>query len=126
MESAQLAIWACLDNFVPCDGNRSLVGLAEGRRDGRPDAILPDAVGAQCGVVRTILSAKVTGPGLYRNCRFVVCHSGDNDWILEGGSGRRLVALAIFNLGRLRDSTQLFNLAVERLTMFAPTKGIPN
>jgi len=126
MESAQLAIWTCLDNLVSCDGNCSLVGLAEGRRDGRPDAIFPDAVGAQCGVVRTIFSAKVTGPGLYRNCRFVVCHPGDNDRILESSSSCRLVALAIFNLGWLRDSTQLFNLVVERLTMFAATKGIPN
>jgi hypothetical protein len=115
-----------LDNLVRCDGNRSLVGLAEGRRDGCPDATFSDAVGAQCGVVRTILSAKVTGRGLYRNCHFAVCHPGDNDWILESGSGRRLVALAILNLGWLRNSTQLFNLAVERLTMVPATKGIPN
>lgn len=126
MESAQLAIWACLDNLVRCDGNRSLARLAEGRRDGCPVAIFPDAVGPQCCVVRTVLPAKVTGTGLRRNCRFVVCHPGNNDWILEGGSGRRLVALAVFNLGWLRNSTQLFNLAVERLTMFAPTKGIRN
>ena len=91
-----------------------------------PMQLFLTAIVAQCCMVRTILSAKVTGPGLWRNCRFVVCHPGDNDRILECGSSRRLVALAIFNLGWLRDSTQLFNLAVERLTMFAPTKGIPN
>ena len=91
-----------------------------------PMQLFLTAVGAQCCVVRTILSATVTGPGLCRNCHFVVRHPGDNDRILESSSSCRLVALAIFNLGWLRDSAQLFNLAVERLTMFAPTKGIPN
>jgi hypothetical protein len=126
MESAQLVIWPCLDNLVSCDGNRSLVGLAEGWADRCSNAAIPAATVAQCRVVRTILSAKITGLGLYRDCRFVVCHPGDNDRILESSSGRRLVALAIFNLGWLRNSTQLFNLAVERLTMFATTIGIPN
>jgi len=116
MESAQLAIWACLDNLVPCDGNRSLVGLAEGWTGRCSNAALPAAAAAQCRVVRTVLPAQVTGPGFYRNCRFVVCHPGDNDRILESSSGCRLVALAIFNLGWLRDSTQLFNMEIERLT----------
>jgi len=126
MESAQLAVWACLDNLVPGDGDRSLASLAQGRRHGCPDATLLGAVGAQCGLVRTVLPAKVTGTGLWRNCRFVVCHPGDNDRILESSSSCRLVALAIFNLGWLRDSTQLFNLTVERLAMVPATKGIPN
>jgi hypothetical protein len=126
MESAQLAVWACLDNLVSCDGNCSLVGLAEGWTGCCPNAALPAATIVQCGVVRTILSAKVTGLGLCRNCRFVVCHFGDNDRILESSSSCGLVALAIFNLGWLRNGTQLFNLAVERLTMVPATRGIQN
>ena len=126
MESAQLAVWACLDNLVRCDGNRSLVGLAYGWADRGSNAALPAATVAQCRVVRTVLPAQVTRPGLYRNCRFVVCHPGNNDWILESGPGRRLVALAVFNMGWLCNSTQLFNLAVDRLTMVPATKGIPN
>ena len=53
-------------------------------------------------------------------------HSGDIDWILESSSRRGLVALAIFDLGQLRDSAQLFNLAVERSTMLATTLGMPH
>ena len=50
--------------------------------------------------------------------------SGDIDRILESSSGRRLVALAIFVLGQLRDSAQLFNLAVEHLIVLSTIKGI--
>jgi hypothetical protein len=124
LDSTQLAIWACLDNLVPSDGDCSLVGLAEGRLDSRSNATVPTAIVAQCRVVRTVLSAKVTGPGLYRNCYVVVRHPGDIDRILEGSSGRRLVALPIFDLGQLLDGAKLFNLAVERLIMSATTIGI--
>lgn len=124
LDSTQFAIWVCLDNLVHSDGDCSLVGLAEGRLDSSSDATLPAAVVAQCCVVRPLLSAKVTRPGLRRNCHVVVCHPGNINRILESGSGRRLVAFAIFNLGQLRDSAQLFNLAVERLTMLATTIGI--
>jgi hypothetical protein len=51
-------------------------------------------------------------------------HPGDIDRILESSSGRRLVALAIFGLGQLRDSAQLFNLAVEHLIVLSTIKGI--
>jgi hypothetical protein len=125
LDSTELAIWACLDNLVPSNGNRSLAGLAEGRLDSRSNATIPTAIVAQCRVVRTVLSAKVTGLGLRRNCHAVVCHPGNINRILESGSGRRLVAFAICDLGQLRDGAKLFNLAVERLTMFATTIGIP-
>jgi hypothetical protein len=124
LESAQLAVWACLDNLVPGDGDRILVGLAEGWNDRCSNAALPAATIPQCRVVRTVLPAKVTGTGFWRNCRFVVSHPGDNDRILESGSGRRLAALAILSLGWLRDSTQLFDLTIERLMMFVTTIGI--
>ena len=99
LDSTQLAIWACLDDLVPSNGNRSLAGLAEGRLDSSSDATLPAAVVAQCCVVRPLLSAKVTGPGLRRNCHVVVRHPGNIDRILESSSGRRLVAVAILGMG---------------------------
>jgi hypothetical protein len=99
LDSAQLGIWACLDNLVHSDGDCSFVGLAEGRLDSSPDAALPAAVVAQCCVVRPLLSVKVTGPGLRRNCHFVVRHPGNIDRILESSSGRRLVAVAILVIG---------------------------
>jgi hypothetical protein len=126
LDSAQLAIWACLDNLVHSDGDRGLVGLAEGRLDSSPDATFPAAVIAQCCVVRPLLSAKVTGPGLRRNCHFVVRHPGNIDRILESSSGRRLVAVVILGMGELCGGAQFFNMAVERLIMFATTIGIPH
>lgn len=126
LDSAELDIWACLDNFVRSDGNRSLAGLAEGGADSRSNATLPAAIAAQCRVVYTVFSAAISRPSLCRNCHVVVRHPGDINRILESSSGRRLVALAIFDLGQLRDSAQLFNLAVERLTMLATTTGIPH
>ena len=54
----------------------------------------------------------------------MVRHPGDIDRILEGSSGRKLVALPIFDLGQLRDGAKLFNLAVERLIMFTASIGI--
>ena len=99
LDSSQLAIWACLDNLVRSDGNRSLARLAEGRLDSRSNAIVPAAIVAQCCVVRPVLSAKVTGPGLWRNCYVVVLHPGDIDRILESRPGRGLVAPSLFDLG---------------------------
>lgn len=99
LDSTQLAIWACLDNLVHSDGDCSLVGLAGGRLDSSSDATLPAAVVAQCHVVRPLLSPKVTRPGLRRNCHVVVRHPGNIDRILESGSGRRLVAIAIPDMG---------------------------
>jgi hypothetical protein len=99
LDSAQLAIWACLDNLVHSDGDRGLVGLAEGRPYRCPDATVPAAIVAKCRVVRPLLSAKVTGPGLRRNCYVVVRHAGDIDRILESSSGRRLVAVAVLGMG---------------------------
>lgn len=125
LDSAQLAIWPHLDNPVRSNGNRGLAGLAEGRLHSRSNAIVPPAIVAQRRMVRTVLSAKVAGPGLCRNCYIVVRHPGDVDRVLEGSSGRGRVALAIFDLGQLRDSAQLFNMAVERLTMSAAAIGIP-
>jgi hypothetical protein len=54
----------------------------------------------------------------------VVRHPRDIDPVPESSPGRGLAALAVFDLGQLRDSTQLFNLAVERLSMLATTLGI--
>ena len=94
-----MVIWACLDNLVPSNGNRSLVGLAESRLDGRSDAILPAAIVVQCDVVCSVLWTAVSWSGFYRNCHVVVRHSGDDDRILDSSSGRRLVVFAIFDLG---------------------------
>ena len=121
MDSAQLAIWACLDSLVLSNGNRSLADLAEGRLDRGSDATVPVAIVAQCCVVRGVFSTAISGPGLRRNRTVVVRHPGDIDRILESRPGRGLAALAIFDLGQLRDSAQLFNLAVERMTAFATT-----
>jgi len=99
LDCAQLAIWACLDNLIHSNGDRGLVGLAEGRLDSSPGATFPAAVIAQCCVVRPLLSAKVTGPGLRRNCHVVVRHPGNIDRTLESSSGRRLVAVAILGMG---------------------------
>jgi len=99
LDSSELALWSCLDNLVRGNGNRSLAGVAEGWTDRCSNAALPAAIVAQCRVDRNVFSAKVTGPGLCRNCYVVVCHPGDIDWILESSSGRRLVALSIFDLG---------------------------
>ena len=126
LDSTQLGIWACLDNLVSSNGNRSLAGLAEGRLHSRSNATVPTAIVAQCRVVRTVLSAKVTGPGLGGNCDVVVRRPGDIHRILEGSSGRRLVALPIFDLGQLRVGAKLFNLAAERLIMSATTIGMPH
>ena len=126
MDSAQLAIWACLDNLVLSYGGRSLVSLAEGWTDSRSNATLPAAIVAQCRVVRTVLSAKVTRPGLCRDCHAVVCHPRDIDRILESSSGRRLATPALSKLGLLRGGAQFFNLEVERLIMSTTTIGIPH
>jgi hypothetical protein len=126
LDSTQLAIWACLDNLVRSDGNRSLAGLAETWTDSRSNATLSAAIVAQCWVVRSVFSAAISRPSVCRNRYAVVSDPSDIERILESSSGRRLVALAIFNLGQLRDSAQLFNLAVERLTMLATTIGIPH
>lgn len=126
LDSTQLAIWACLDNLVRSDGNRSLAGLAETWTDSRSNATLPAAIVAQCWVVRSVFSAAISRSSVCRNRYAVVSDPSDIERILESSSGRRLVALAIFNLGQLRDSAQLFNLAVERLTMLATTIGIPH
>ena len=99
LDSSQLAIWACLDNLVRSDGNRSLAGLAEGWTDSSSDATLPAAIAAQCRVVRTVFSAASSGRSLCRNRHAVVGHPGDIHRILESSSGRRLVALALFDLG---------------------------
>jgi hypothetical protein len=99
MDSAQLVIWACLDNLVRSNGNRSLVSLAEGRPDSRPDATLPTAIVAQHCVVRSVFSTAISRPSLCRNRHTVVRHPGDIDRILESSPGRGLVALAIFDLG---------------------------
>jgi hypothetical protein len=99
LDSTQLAIWSRLDNLVHSDGDRSLVGLAEGRLERSSDATLPAAVAAQCHVVRPLLSARITGPSLRRNCPAVVRHPGNIDRILESSSGRRLVAVAILGMG---------------------------
>jgi hypothetical protein len=124
LDSSQLAIWACLDNLVPSNGNRSLVGLTKGRLNSPPDATVPAAIVAQCRVVRAFFSAKVTGPGLRRNCHVVVRHPGNIDRILESRSGRGLVAPAPFDVGCLCRSTQFFNMAVKRLIMFDATPGV--
>jgi hypothetical protein len=126
LDPAQLAVWSCVDNLVHSHGNRSLAGLEEDRIDSRSNASLPAAIAAQCRVVRGIFSAAISRSSLCRNCHFVVRDPGDIDRILESSSGRRLVALAIFDLGQLRDSAQLFNLADERLTMLATTLGMPH
>ena len=126
MDSAQLAIWACLDGLVLSNGNRSLADLAEGRLDSRSNATVPAAIVAQCCMVCGIFSAAISRPSLCRNCCDVVRHPGDSDRILESGPDRWLAALAIFDLGQLRDSAQLFNMAVELITMFAMTIGNPH
>jgi len=76
-------------------------------------------------VVGGVFSSAISRPSLCRNPHAVVRHPGDIDRILESIPGRGLVALAVFDLGQLRDSSQLFNMAVERLTIFLRTTGIP-
>jgi hypothetical protein len=113
-----------LDDLVLSNGNRSLADLAQGWLDSRANATVPAAIVAQCCLVRDIFSAAISRPSLGRNCYVMVRNSGDSDRILESRPGRGLVALAIFDLGQLRDSAQLFNMAVERLIMFFTTTGI--
>jgi len=125
LDSTQLAIWTCLDNLVSCDGNRSLADLAGGRLDGGSNATFPAAVVAQRSMVGSVFSAAISRPSLCRNRHAVVRHTGDIHRILESSPGRRLVALAVFDLGQLRDSAQLFNLAAERLTIFFTSTGKP-
>ena len=124
LDSAELAIWACLDNLVHSDGDRSLVGLAEGWFDNSSDATLPAAIVAQCRVVRTVLWTKVSGSCLCRDCHAVVRHPGNIDPILESRSGRGLVTPALFDVGCLCRCTQFFNMAVKRLIMFDTTPGV--
>jgi len=125
LDSTQLAIWTCLDNLVHSDGNRSLADLAGGRLDGGSHATVPVAIVAQCCVVRSVFSAAISRPSLCRNRHAVVCHPGDINRILESSPSRGLVVLAVFDLGQLRGSAQLFNLAVKRLTIFFATDRKP-
>ena len=125
MDSSQLAIWSRLDNFVHSDGNRSLARLAESWTDSSSNATLLAAIVAQCCVVGSVFSPAISWPSLCRNRHALVRHPGDIDRILESSPGCGLVALAVFDLGQLRDSAQLFNMAVERLTIFLRTTGIP-
>jgi hypothetical protein len=124
LDSTQLAIWTCLDNLVHSDGDRSLARLAESWTDSSSNATLPTAIAAQCRVVRSVCPSSISRARLCRNRHAVVRHPGDIDRILESSPGRRLVVLAIFDLGQLRDSAQLFNMAAERLTIFSTTTGI--
>ena len=125
MDSAQLVICSRLDNFVHSDGNRSVARLAKCWTDSRSHANLSAAIVAQRCVVGGIFSPAISGPSLCRDRHFVVRHPGDIDRILESSACRRLVAHAVFDLGQLRDSPQLFNLAAERLTIFITTIGTP-
>ena len=99
LDSSQLAIWACLDNLVRSDGNRSLARLAEGWTDSSSDATLPAAIVAECCVVRSVFSAAIPRPSVCRNRHAVVGHPGDIHRILESSSSRWLAALALFDLG---------------------------
>ena len=126
LDSTQLAIRACLDNLVRSDGNRGLAGVEESRLDRRAHATVPTAAAPQCGLVRDIFSAALSRPGLCRNCNLVVRHPGDIDRILESGSRGRLVTLAVFDLGQLRDSAQLLDMAIKYVITFASTTGILN
>ena len=101
--------------------------VEESRLDRRSPATVPTpAIAPQCGLVRGIFSAALSRPGLCRNCNLVVRHPGDIDRILEGGSRSRLVTLAVFDLGQLRGSAQLLDMAIERVITFASTTGILN
>lgn len=118
LDSSELAVWPCLDDVVSRNGNRRLVSLAEGRLDSHSNAIIPTAIVAQRRVVLSIFWPAISRPSLCRNSHAVVSHPSNLDRILESGSCRGLVAIAVSNLGQLRDGSQLFNLAVERLIMF--------
>ena len=94
-----MVIWACLDNLVHSDGNRSVARLAESWADSSSNATLPAAIVAQRCVVGSVFSSSISRPSLWRNRHAVVRHPGDIDRILESSPGRRLVALAVFDLG---------------------------
>jgi hypothetical protein len=125
LDSAQLAVRACLDNFIPRHGGRRLVGLAQGWTRIRAHAALPAAIAAQRRMVGFLFPLAIARSGLRRNSRFVVGHPGNLRRILESDSARGFLAPALSHLGRLRRSAQFFDMAVERMIVFAAATRVP-